>query len=130
MSNARRGAGRNTYRTGYLRSAAWFRRRDRWFRWEQRRRPVTCAGCGHPGTPHTLELHHLTYRGVYIRDGRWHAPEQHRDLIPLHPFCHELVHRLIDRDRVLAHNRAHRDASLLAIRRIRAALDRHADATP
>src|SRR3546814_6711774 len=129
VSNARRGTVRYIYRTGYLRSAAWFRRRDRWFRTEERHGPVTCAGCGRPGTRRTLELHHLSYRGVYVRDGRWLAAEHPDDLTALHPFCPELVHRLIDRDRVLAHNRTHRDASLLAIRRVRAALTRREEAT-
>jgi GTP1/Obg family GTP-binding protein len=124
VSNARRGAVRNTYRTGYLRSPAWFNRRDRWFRTEQRRGPLTCVACGRAGTRRTLELHHLSYRGVRVLDGRWLATEKHDDLTALHPFCHELVHRLIDRDRILARSRTHRDATSIAIRQLQAIIAR------
>ncbi|MDF2506214.1 MAG: hypothetical protein K0Q52_73 [Microbacterium sp.] len=122
MSNRRRGRVRNTYRTGYLRSPAWFRRRDHWFSRAERRGPVACAACGSPGTRRTLELHHLTYRGVRTLDGRWLATEHDDELIPLHPGCHELLHRLLDRDLVLARSRTRSTASHLALQRLRAAL--------
>ncbi|MCC4248246.1 MULTISPECIES: hypothetical protein [Microbacterium] len=128
MSNARRGAVRNSYRTGYLRSPVWFARRDKWFRTQERRHPLTCAACDRPGTRRTLELHHLTYRGVRVLDGRWLATEKHDDLTALHPFCHELLHRLIDRDRILARSRTHRDASRIALQRLRATLTRETSA--
>jgi 5-methylcytosine-specific restriction enzyme A len=127
MSNARRSGVRNTYRAGYIRSPAWFARRDRWFRTAQRRGTLECAGCDRPGTPRTLELHHLFYRGVRVLDGRWLATEAHDDLIAMHPLCHELLHRLIDRDRILAHSRTHRDATRIAITRIHTALTQSAE---
>lgn len=127
MSNRRRGQIRNTYRTGYLRSPAWFRRRDTWFHTTlQSGQPLVCAACRLPGTPRTLELHHLTYRGIRVLDGRWLATERHPDLIPLHPGCHELLHRLIDRDRALAKHRTRRDATRIALDRLRAVLGRRA----
>ncbi|NYE18017.1 hypothetical protein [Microbacterium immunditiarum] len=73
-------------------------------------------------TPAELELHHLTYRGVVRADTGWQAWEPHRDLVPLHPYCHELLHRLIDRDAVLSRHRTRRAASLFALHRLRAKL--------
>lgn len=120
MSNSRRPAttGRS-YRTGYLKSPAWFARRDRWFRAHARTGiPLTCQACGHPATAAELELHHADYHGVYKVSGQWRARERHRDLMPLHPGCHELLHRLIDRDAVLSRGRDRRTASALALRRL------------
>jgi 5-methylcytosine-specific restriction protein A len=122
MSNRRRPLRGNAYVTAYLKSPAWFARRDRWFATHARNaRPLCCAACGDAATAHELELHHLEYAGV-IFDGRWRARERHEDLVPLHPSCHELLHRLIERDRVLSHNRPRRAASELALARLHAKL--------
>ncbi|MFE7846765.1 hypothetical protein ACFUTX_16385 [Microbacterium sp. NPDC057407] len=126
MSNTRRPAvtGRQ-YRTGYLKSPMWFARRDRWFRTHSRTGiPLTCQACGHAGIPAELELHHADYHGVYRVAGQWKARERHLDLVPLHPRCHELLHRLIDRDAVLSRGRDRRTASALALARLRAKLTR------
>lgn len=123
MSNSRRTARGNRYRSGYLRSPAWFGRRDRWFRTQARTGvPLTCEACDVAADRDELELHHVVYTGVVEIDGRWHARERHPDLIPLHPACHELLHRLIDRDAVLARHRDRRTASTLALKRLHAKL--------
>ncbi|MDL9978616.1 hypothetical protein [Microbacterium candidum] len=123
MTNRRRSGLRNSYRSEFLRSPAWFARRDRWFRKQQRLgRPLACAACGRAASKDQLELHHLDYRGVIRADGTWRAFERHADLVPLHPYCHELLHRLIDRDAVLARHRSRRDASSLALERLRVKL--------
>lgn len=115
MSN-RRKSHPNGYRTGYLRSPAWFARRTRWFTAHlDDHGHVTCAGCGIPATARELELHHADYNGVTTHGGRWVAGEADDDLIPLHPRCHELLHRLIERDPVLARHRTRRDATALAL---------------
>lgn len=120
MNNRRRHWRGNAYRTGYLRSRSWFERRDRWFSAESTLgNSLTCIVCGRPALPHQLELHHLDYRGVIQTPRGWVSREQHRDLVPLHPLCHELLHRLIERDRVLARMRGRRDASGIALARLR-----------
>lgn len=119
MSNSRRSGYRNAYRAEFLRSPAWHARRDRWFTQHARTgRPLVCLACGAPATKEGVELHHVTYAGVIHRDGRWIAAERHRDLLPLHPYCHELLHRLIDRDTLLARGRDRRTANLLALTRL------------
>ncbi len=120
MSNIRKPRRINSYRRGYLRSPAWFARRDQWFRDEQRRTgTVACAACLVDGTARTLELHHLDYSGVERTDAGWRAQEAHSDLVAVHPYCHELLHRLLDRDRVLARHRDRRTASLSALLHLR-----------
>jgi len=120
VTNRRKSAVRNSYRSEFLRSPAWFARRDRWFRKQQRLAPVlSCAACGRVATQNQLELHHLDYAGVRFVDGTWRAFERHDDLVPLHPYCHDLLHRLIDRDVVLARHRSRRDASRFALERLR-----------
>lgn len=123
MSNRRKTGLKSLYRREFLRSPAWFARRDRWFT-EQTRRglPLACAGCDRHASKAELELHHLDYRGVTLTEGVWRAAEPHSDLIPLHPYCHDLLHRLIDRDRVLAFHRSRRTASVIALQRLRAKL--------
>ncbi len=116
MSNRRKPGRANTYRSEFLSSPAWFARRARWFRKHYRLgRPLACAACGWPSTSDELELHHLDYRGVRFVDGSWRAFERHDDLVPLHPYCHGLLHQLIDHDRVLSHHRARRIASAMAM---------------
>ncbi|GAA1969054.1 hypothetical protein [Microbacterium deminutum] len=120
MNNRRKPGRLNRYRSEFLHSAAWFARRDRWFKKQQRLgRNLSCAACGRPASERELELHHLDYTGVRFADGSWRAFERHADLVPLHPFCHDLLHRLIDRDAVLARHRSRRDASALALERLR-----------
>lgn len=120
MSNHRRPGLLNLYRGEFLRTKVWFARRDRWFAEEHRAgRPLACAGCGRPADKPHLELHHLDYSGVILDNGRWKAVEVHEDLVPMHPYCHELLHRLIDRDAVLSRHRTRRAASHLALQRLR-----------
>ena len=116
MSNRRRTNIGNDYRQGFLRSPVWFARRDRWFREELSAEGVLkCAACHGEATKRKLELHHLDYSGV-LRWGRgWQANESHADLISLHPGCHELLHRIIDRDPVYAKLRSRRAASIAAL---------------
>jgi hypothetical protein len=122
MSN-RRVTGATGYKSDFLRSRAWFARRNRWFRTEQRRgRALVCGVCGGAASISELELHHLDYAGVSLVTGKWRALEKHDDLMPMHPACHDLVHRLIDRDTVLSRQRSRRDATAIAAERIRAAL--------
>ncbi|KJL45745.1 hypothetical protein [Microbacterium trichothecenolyticum] len=120
MSNRRRRPlGAMAYRE-YLQSPVWFARRDRWFTDHARTgQPLTCAGCGATATKRELQLHHLDYHWAIIRDGTFLAREAHDDLIPMHATCHELLHRLIDRDPVLAYHRTRRDATLIAINQLR-----------
>ena len=120
MSNRRKSALGNAYRSEFLRSPAWFARRDRWFRKQQRlRRALACAACGRSARADQLELHHLDYDGVRFVDGSWRAFERHEDLVPLHPYCHDLLHRLIDRDVVLARHRTRSVASAIALEGLR-----------
>ena len=130
MSNRRKTGVQNAYRADFLRSPAWFARRARWFRKEERLgRPLLCSACRRLATSAQMELHHLDYTGVRFVRGGWRAFERHDDLVPLHPHCHDLLHRLIDRDRVLAYHRSRRDASVIALERLRTKLQREADAS-
>lgn len=130
MSNRRRPARNNTYRTRYLHSPAWFARRDRWFIEEQAgSEPVRCALCLGVGNAHTLELHHLDYTGVSQTPRGWAAHERHEDLTALHPRCHEYLHQLIDRDRALSGFVSRRTASLQAIARLQAKIGRYIEST-
>lgn len=130
MSNRRRVSRGNTYRTGYLRSPAWFARRDRWLDEEEHASGggLHCAACTRPATRRQLELHHTDYAGVTEVDGKWQAGEAHQDLVALHPYCHELLHRLLERDKVLANHRSRRDASAIALRKLRQKLTKETTA--
>ena len=120
MSNRRRPSLMNLYRSEFLHSRTWFARRDRWFTEQTNRgHSLACAGCGRPAEKKQLELHHLDYAGVIVREGRWLALEPHEDLVSMHPYCHDLLHRLIDRDAVLSRNRTRRAASQFALERLR-----------
>lgn len=123
MSNARKPATGNPYRTGYLRSVPWFRRRDAWFA-EQltRTRQLRCAVCRLVATARELELHHLDYRRVTQDESRWVAGEEHADLCAMHPDCHELVHHILDADPVLRRHRTRPVATVQAIGIARARL--------
>lgn len=128
MSNRRSPLRANAYRSTFLRSRAWFARRDAWFAHAATRaRHLACTACGIQASKRDLELHHLDYAGVkHLEGGRWLAREADDDLIPLHPYCHELLHRLIDRDAVLSRHRTRRAASELALEALRRTLT-HAD---
>ncbi|GAB3584511.1 hypothetical protein GCM10027406_31030 [Leifsonia lichenia] len=129
MSNRRRPARDNNYRTRYLHSPVWFGRRDRWFIEEARRAStIRCALCLGAGSARTLELHHLDYRGVTQTPHGWIAHERHEDLTALHPRCHEYVHQLVERDRALSGFVSRRTASLQAIARLRAKIGRYIEA--
>lgn len=125
MTNRRKPLRAKAYRSEFLRSRAWFARRDLWYATESSvSRPLACAGCGCPATARQLELHHLTYAGVHrMEDGMWLARERHIDLVPMHPYCHELLHRLIDRDAVLSRHRTRRAASEIALKALRRKLE-------
>ncbi len=125
MTNRRKPLHAKAYRSTFLRSRAWFARRDEWFAAHSLvTYPLTCAGCGRPASRRELELHHLDYAGVHqTEDGRWVARERHADLVPMHPYCHELLHRLIDRDAVLSRHRTRRAASEIALRALRHKLE-------
>lgn len=116
MSNARTPRSSTRYRVGYLRSVAWFRRRDRWFAEQKlRTREIRCVVCWRAASRRDLELHHLDYRQVVrLRQG-WAARELHDDLCAMHPGCHELVHRILDNDTVL---RTHRRRPVATVRAI------------
>lgn len=122
MSNRRRPTPGTPYRHGFLSSPAWHARRARWFTKQQRIAPLACKACGIAATASCLELHHLNYDGVTYVDGSWRAFEKHADLLPLHPYCHDLLHRLIDRDDVLAHGRDRATATAIALEHLRFAL--------
>ena len=123
MSNARKRHATARYRVGYLRSVAWFRRRDRWFAEQERRTGILrCVVCWRAASRRDLELHHLDYRHVIrLRQG-WAAREQHEDLCAMHPGCHELVHRILDTDLVLRSYRRRPVATVRAIQIARAHL--------
>lgn len=122
MSNTRRSGLKNLYRQEFLRSPAWHARRDRWFRAHTHAGFVACEACGIEDVKEHLELHHLDYTGISIAQGTWQAWEDDSDLIALHPYCHELLHRLIDRDKILARHRTRRAATDHALTALRARL--------
>ncbi|MGN6128354.1 MAG: hypothetical protein ACTHON_17495 [Humibacter sp.] len=108
------------YRTRYLHSPAWYRRRAKWFIAERRDHgELRCALCLGHGTEKSLELHHLDYRGVSRGPHGWVAAEPHDDLTAMHPRCHEWVHTLIDRDRALSGLVSRRAATYQAVSRLR-----------
>ncbi|WP_341953660.1 hypothetical protein [Salinibacterium sp. TMP30] len=120
MSNFRRPARGNKYRTGYLRSRAWFVRRARWFVEESAAgNDLRCEACSQAAKVRELELHHIDYSGVTEAPTGWKAEENHSDLVSLHPAHHELLHRLLDRDQVLRAMRSRRVASAFALRVLR-----------
>lgn len=130
MSNRRKSGIRGDYRSEFLHSPAWLARRARWFRKQERLgRPLACAGCGQAARMTELELHHLDYSGVRSVGGSWRALERHEDLLPMHPFCHGAVHRIIEHDRVLSYHRSRRVASAIALNILRSRFARHEGAS-
>ncbi len=119
MSNGRRGNVGNRYRSSYLQSIPWFRRRDAWFAEEVRRAGVVrCVITGQAGTKRTLQLHHVDYAGVRRADGGWRAEERHEDLVAVRADAHEALHRLLDRDQALRRGPRRRVANQRAIARL------------
>jgi 5-methylcytosine-specific restriction protein A len=116
VSNARKPGTGIPYRVGYLRSVAWFRRRDRWFAEQVTRTgALRCVVCWQIASSRVLELHHLDYSHVARVGLRWAAGEQHEHLCAMHSECHELVHRILDTDPVLRRHRTRPVATIQAI---------------
>lgn len=94
------GSDRNPYQS-YLASAAWHRRRWRYFRALRRRGfEPACQVCGlRLDQTESLDLHHLNYDGVVERDGQWIAGERDEDLMVLCRLHHNDVHRILDERR-------------------------------
>lgn len=116
MSNARKSSVGNRYRSGYLKSVPWFRRRDRWFtEQETRTYELRCVVCRRAATRRQLELHHLDYTRVTSIGTLWIAGEVHEDLCSMHPTCHDMVHRVLDSDPVLRDHRTRPVATVHAI---------------
>lgn len=129
MSNARKPSAKaQDYRTGYLKSTAWFARRDGWIAAELHRiGHLVCGVCEGDVDRRKVEIHHLSYEGV-TRDGdSWFAHEAHEDLVGLHVRCHEWLHRLLDSDAALRRMTDRRLANRIAIVRLRAKLRRTID---
>ncbi len=117
MSNARKLPVGNRYRTGYLRSVPWFRRRDQWFTEQvDRTAQLRCVVCRLPASRRQLELHHLDYARVARTGNLWASGEVHEDLCAMHSACHDLVHRVLETDPVL---RAHYTRPIAAVHTIR-----------
>lgn len=109
------------YRTDYLCSVEWFRRRDRWFSQEQDlHEGIRCVVCQKASPPRELELHHLDYSGVQQAGDGWVAGEAHDDLVACHRRCHEWIHKLLDRDPATADTGDRRTANLQVIARLQA----------
>ena len=116
MSNARKSPVGNRYRSGYLKSVAWFRRRDQWFAEQETRTfELRCVVRGRAASRCKLELPHLDYTRVICIGGRWIAGEVHEDLCAMHPSCHDMVHRVLDSDPVLRGHRTRPIATVHAI---------------
>jgi 5-methylcytosine-specific restriction protein A len=118
------GGGFQTYRTGYLRSVVWFRRRARWLDRERTLHGgVRCTVCHKSIPARETELHHLDYSGVQhdggVHDGGgWVAGESHADLVACHRRCHEWIHKMLDRDAATADTASRRAANLQVIARL------------
>lgn len=107
------------YRTGYLRSRAWFWRRDAFLEMVVERDGfLACACCMERMSNREMQVHHLDYEGVNQRkSGDWVAREPDDDLVQLCPWCHEQVHLLMDSDPGWS-RRSRRAATWEIIRRI------------
>ena len=90
-----RSRGRDEHReryAAYMRSPAWFRRRNRWVEEESARvapSPVFChGGCGRQWAVSRDDLHHCSYDRL--------GDEQHADLWAMCRSCHDQIHALMD----------------------------------
>lgn len=116
----KRGAAALSYRLGYLSSDAWKARRRRYYGSVRSRGFVPmCQGCESLDSA-SLQLHHLSYKGVG-RDsaGGWVAGERDDDLIVLCERCHEYVHKILDDFSKSYKGWSRRTASLRIIHRLR-----------
>lgn len=121
MSNARKGS--IEYTQGYLKSVAWFRRRDEWFAKEiEERGGIYCAACTRELSRRKCELHHMSYDGVVKTRTGWSANEAHEDLIAMHVRCHEWLHQLLDRDPAFRYAKSRAVATRLVLARLKAKL--------
>lgn len=121
MSNGRKNS--IDYIQGYLKSVAWFRRRDEWFAKElEERGGIYCAACTRQLSRRQSELHHMSYQGVVKTRSGWAAEEAHEDLIAMHVRCHEWLHQLLDRDPAFRYVRSRETATRLVLARLRAKL--------
>ncbi len=87
-----RSNGREAHReryAAYMRSTAWFRRRNQWAADETNYLPegtgIVCLGCGEAWSLGRDDLHHVTYDRL--------GTESHQDLWPLCRSCHTCIHR-------------------------------------
>ena len=97
----------------YIRSAAWFRKREWWLEECRARYPrlqVQCYGCSRPWSLRD-DLHHNSYEHF--------GSERFEDLWPLCRACHELLHAELE---PLRRWRGVRfaQANVMALRRVRA----------
>lgn len=97
MSLARKNAkDAAAYRQGYLKSEAWRKRRSKFYIWIRSMGKVPmCQVCK---STKDLQLHHLSYGGVYFnkQKNEWVSGEPNTDLLPLCPAHHEALHRYFD----------------------------------
>lgn len=111
------------YGLHYLTSRQWHVRQVRWF--DENPNQHQCCVCRRVEThaKKRLELHHLSYRGVVpLLSGGWIADEHDDDLLPMHPLCHRLVHELMENDGALRYMRSRKEATLLAVAKVRSRL--------
>lgn len=95
--------GSSEYSRGYLKSPAWHERRRQWFEdCRQAGFEPVCQVCEMTKAQlGGLDLHHLSYEGVSreLRTRRWVAAEDDADLMPMCRWCHQDLHRIMDRGR-------------------------------
>lgn len=92
---ARRSNGREAHRqryAAYMRSTAWFKRRERWSDdaaglLSEGSGGIACLGCRQGWKVERDDLHHLTYARL--------GNEAHADLWPLCRTCHTRIHSLL-----------------------------------
>jgi molybdopterin converting factor small subunit len=107
------------YRT-YLKSAAWRRRRKRWFvEAHARGEEVTCLVC-HTGTLKSLDLHHVEYPAT-LRNaaGQFESTEEHDWLIPLTRECHDALHQRLDEQAQDYYGVSRRQATIMIVATLR-----------
>lgn len=90
----RRSNGREAHRqfyAKYMRSPAWFSRREQWAEEELALLPVggtiVCVGCGRGWFVRRDDLHHYSYERL--------GDEAHEDLWPMCRDCHVLLHEVM-----------------------------------
>lgn len=115
MSGLRRRRVDRGYRSGYLKSGAWYARRRRFLASLE---SIRCECLGEELSERDAHVHHVTYDGVVRgEDGTWQAREADEDLMVLCSWCHERVHELMDQDPGWA-GATRREATIAVIRTI------------